>query len=183
MTIMNKTENIERINTKIADSFERIEASLSEAKDIAGLFEILLTGIEKEFEVPYVWLTLIDTTMTAPVIEAIKSSDILIDRLKVIKPELFHEILPSGLKPVLVNKDIQPYYKLLPSTRKYFVKSLALVPFKIKEEIVGSWNNGDAYRDRYTQDMGTDLLQNLAQLVSVRLTELVATINNGKLDC
>jgi hypothetical protein len=96
MTIMNKTENIERINTKIADSFERIEASLSEAMDIAGLFEILITGIEKEFEVPYVWLTLIDTTMTAPVIEAIKSSDILIDRLKIIKPELFNEILPAG---------------------------------------------------------------------------------------
>ena len=182
MTIMNKTENIERINTKIADSFERIEASLSEAMDIAGLFEILITGIEKEFEVPYVWLTLIDTTMTAPVIEAIKSSDILVDRLKVIKPELFQEILPTGFKPVLVNKDLQPYYKLLPSTRKYFVKSLALVPFKIKEEIIGSWNNGDAYRNRYTPEMGTDLLQKLAQSVSVRLTELVAASNNDKLD-
>ena len=182
MTIMNKMENIERINIKIADSFERIESSLSEAKDIAGLFEIIFTGIEKEFEVPYVWLTLIDTTMTAPVIEAIKSSDILTDRLKVIKPELFNEILPTGLKPVLVNKDLQPYYKLLPSTRKYFVKSLALVPFKIKEEIVGSWNNGDAYRDHYTPEMGTDLLQNLAQALSERLTELIAALNNDKLN-
>ena len=53
---MNKMENIERINIKIADSFERIESSLSEAKDIAGLFEIIFTGIEKEFEAsPYHW--------------------------------------------------------------------------------------------------------------------------------
>ncbi|ESP63066.1 response regulator containing a CheY-like receiver domain and a GGDEF domain protein [Smithella sp. ME-1] len=179
---MNKTEDIQRINIILADSFERIKASLSEANDIAVLFENLCAGIEKEFEVPYVWLTLIDTKMTDSVIAAVKYSDILIDRVKIIKPEVFREILPSGIKPVLVNKDLQPYYKLLPSTRKYFVKSLALIPFKIKEEIVGSWNNGDAYRDRYTPEMGTDLLQNLAQALSERLTELIAALNNDKLN-
>jgi uncharacterized protein YigA (DUF484 family) len=173
---MNKTEDIERINTKIASSFEKIKAGLSEAKNIAGLFEILFTGIEKEFEVPFVWLTLMDTENNKPIIAAIKCSDVLQDRLKVITPELFHEILPAGLKPVLVNKDLQPYYKLLPSNRKYFVKSLALVPFTVNDEIAGSWNNGDAYHDRYTPDMETNLLQNLAHSVSVRLIELVSAI-------
>ena len=173
---MNKTENIERINTKIATSFDKIETGLSEAKNIAGLFEILFAGIEKEFEVPFVWLTLTDTVNNKLIIAAIKSSDVLQDRLKVIKLELFREILPAGLKPVLVNKDLQPYYKLLPSNRKYFVKSLALVPFKVNDEIAGSWNNGDAYHDRYTPDMETNLLQNLAQSVSARLTEIVSAI-------
>jgi len=176
MTGMNKTEDIERINTKIAASFEKIETGLSEAKNIAGLFEILFTGIEKEFEVPFVWLTLMNTVNNKPIIAAIKCSDVLQDRLKVITPKLFHEILPAGLKPVLVNKDLQPYYKLLPSNRKYFVKSLALVPFKVNDEIAGSWNNGDAYHDRYTPDMETNLLQNLAHSVSVRLIELVSAI-------
>lgn len=177
---MNKTEDIQRINIKLADSFERIKASLSEANSIASLFENLFAEIEKEFEVPYVWLTLIDTKLTASIIASVKSSDILMDRVKIIKPELFQEILPTGIKPVLVNKDLQPYYKLLPSTRRYFVKSLALVPFKIKEEIVGSWNNGDAYRDRYTPEMGTDLLQTLAQVLSERLGELIETLNSDK---
>jgi len=176
MTGMNKTEDIERINTKIAASFEKIETGLSEAKNIAGLFEILFAGIEKEFEVPFVWLTLTDTVNNKLIIAAIKSSDVLQDRLKVITPELFREILPAGLKPVLVNKDLQPYYKLLPSNRKYFVKSLALVPFKVNDEIAGSWNNGDAYHDRYTPDMETNLLQNLAQSVSACLTEIVSAI-------
>ena len=176
MTGMNKTEDIEHINTKIATSFDKIETGLSEAKNIAGLFEILFAGIEKEFEVPFVWLTLTDTVNNKPIIAAIKSSDVLQDRLKVITPELFREILPAGLKPVLVNKDLQPYYKLLPSNRKYFVKSLALVPFKVNDEIAGSWNNGDAYHDRYTPDMETNLLQNLAQSVSVCLTEFVSAI-------
>lgn len=173
---MNKTEDITSINTKIAASFGKIETGLSKATDIAGLFEILFAGIEKEFEVPFVWLTLTDTVNNKPIIAAIKSSDVLQDRLKVITPELFHEILPAGLKPVLVNKDLQSYYKLLPFNRKYFVKSLALVPFKINGEIAGSWNNGDAYYDRYTPDMETNLLQNLSHSVSVRLIELIAEI-------
>ena len=173
---MNKTEDIERINTKITASFGKIETGLSEARNIAGLFEILFTGIEKEFEVPFVWLTLMDTVNNKPIITAIKSSDVLQDRLKVITPELFREILPAGLKPVLVNEDLQPYYRLLPSNRKYFVKSLALVPFKVKDKIAGSWNNGDAYHDRYTPDMETNLLQNLAHSVSARLIELVSAI-------
>jgi hypothetical protein len=171
---MNKTEDINSINTKIAASFGKIETDLLEAEDIAGLFEILFTGIEKEFEVPFVWLTLVDTLHAKPIIAAIKSSDILQDRLQVITPELFCELLPAGLKPVLVNKDLQRYYKLLPSNRKYFVKSLALVPFKVNDEIAGCWNNGDAYYDRYTPDMETNLLQDLAHSVSLRLMELVS---------
>jgi len=174
--IVNKTKDINSINTKIAASFGKIETGLSEAGNIAGLFEILFTGIEKEFEVPFVWLTLMDTANNKPIIAAIKSSDVLQDRLKIITPELFRELFPAGLKPVLVNKDLQRYYKLLPSNRKYFVKSLALVPFKVNDEIAGSWNNGDAYYDRYTPDMETNLLQNLSHSVSLSLIQLVSKI-------
>jgi hypothetical protein len=174
--VMNKTEDINSVNTKIAASFSKIETVLSEAADVAGLFEILFAGIEKEFEVPFVWLTLVDTVNAQPIIAAIKFSDVLRDRFKVISPETFSELLPAGLKPVLVNKDLQKYYKLLPSNRKYFIKSLALVPFKMNDEIAGSWNNGDAYYDRYSPDMETNLLQNLSHSISLRLNELVEKI-------
>ncbi|OGP67757.1 MAG: hypothetical protein A2W27_06265 [Deltaproteobacteria bacterium RBG_16_44_11] len=170
---MNKEEEIKRGNEEIAERFNRIEVKLPASRDIAGFFETLFTGIENEFKVPFVWLTLMNTKKGAPIIAAIKSSNILKNRLSVITPELFSQILPPGIKPVLVNKDLQPYYKLLPSRNKYFVKSLALVPFKVNDEIVGSWNNGDAAADRYEPDMETDLLQKFAESVSRRLTELI----------
>lgn len=170
---MNKKEDIRSINEDIAVRFGKIEEMLNDAKDIAGLFEILFAGIEKEFEVPFVWLTLIDTVNTEPIITAVKSSDVLKERLNVVSEELFREILPAGLKPVLINKDLHPFYKLLPSNNKYFVRSLAIVPFKFRDEIVGSWNNGDAYHNRYTPDMETGLLQKLTQSLSLRLTELI----------
>jgi len=170
---MNKREDIKRINEELAARFSKIEAKLPEDQTIAGLFETLFAGIEKEFTVPFVWLTLMDNEKAAPVIEAIKSSDILRTRLCVITPALFCQILPSGMKPVLVNKDLQPFYKLLPASSKYFVKSLAIVPFSIGDQIIGSWNNGDAVGDRYTPDMETGLLSKLAQSVSRCLTRLV----------
>ena len=170
---MNKKENIERINTKVASGIEKIEKKLAEAKNIAQLFEILFTGIEAEFQVPFVWLTVADTNKAVPVIEAAQSSGVLRDRLNVVKLSFFHEIFSSGLKPVLVNKNLTNYYRLFPEHRKYFVKSLALVPFKINGELIGSWNNGDAAQNRYTPDMETNLLQKLARLISARLDELI----------
>jgi len=168
-------EDIKRINDELAARFNKIAEKMQEDQTIAGLFETLFEGIEKEFTVPFVWMTLIDNEKAAPVIAAIKSSDVLRTRLCVISEELFFQIIPSGLKPVLVNKDLQPFYKLLPPSSKYFVKSLAIVPFSIGDQIIGSWNNGDAVGDRYTPDMETDFIAKLAQAVSSSLTMLVET--------
>jgi uncharacterized protein YigA (DUF484 family) len=170
---MNSTDEIRRRNLEIAAKFSKIEEQLPKAKSIAGLFETLFAGIEKEFVVPFVWLTLIDNENAAPIIAAVKSSEMLKNRLNVISPSLFGHILPAGTKPILANKELQPYYKLLPPINKFFVKSLAVVPFSAREEIAGSWNNGDVNSDRYIPEMETDLLQKLAQKVSVRLTELL----------
>ncbi len=170
---MNKRENIENINTKIATGIEKIEMRLAEAGNVVGLFENLLTGIENEFQVPFVWLTLANTKKNLPAIEAMLSSGFLKDRLNIVKPDFFREIFSSGSKPVLVNNDLTRYYRLFPEHRKYFVKSLALVPFKINGEYTASWNNGDAIQSRYTPDMETNLLQKLSRSLSARLDELV----------
>jgi len=170
---MNKKENIERINTKIASGFEKIEMKLAGAKDAAELFEILFTGVEEEFGVPFVWLTVADTKKNLRFIETTKSSGFLKERLNIVNPDFYKEIFSSGLKPVLVNKNLTQYYRLFPEHRKYFVKSMALVPFKINGELTGSWNNGDAVESRYAPDMETNLLQKISRLISSRLDEFI----------
>ena len=171
---MDKTDEIRRINLEISLKFSKIELQLSQAKNIAGLFETLFAGIEKEFAVPFVWLTLVDSENAAPIIAAVKSSGLLKNKLNVISPAFFENILPAGLQPVLANKELQPYYKLLPPTNKFFVKSLAIIPFKAHGEIVGSWNNGDVASDRYRPEMETGLLQKLGQKVSLRLNAFIS---------
>ena len=172
---MDKTDEIRRINLEIAMKFSKVEEQVAGATSIAGLFEKLVAGIEKEFGVPFVWLTLVDSEQAVPVIAAAVSSAILKNRLNIISQSLFEQILPGGLHPVLANKALQPYYKLLPPTNKFFIKSMAIVPFELRDRIAGSWNNGDVADDRYLPEMDTGLLQKLARKVSVRLTELVGS--------
>jgi uncharacterized protein YigA (DUF484 family) len=171
---MDKPDEIRRINLEISMKFKKIELQLSQAKNIAGIFETLFAGIEKEFAVPFVWLTLLDNRNAAPIIVAVKSSGLLKNKLNVISPALFEHILPTGLQPVLANRELQPYYKLLPPTNKFFVKSLAIIPFKAHNEIVGSWNNGDVVSERYQPDMETGLLQKLGQKVSQCLDAFIS---------
>ena len=170
---MYEMDEIKRINQEISVKFGIIEVHIAHAKSITGLFETLFADIEKEFAVPFVWLTLVDKEITAPIIEAVQSSAVLQNRLGVIPEDLFARVLTDGLQPVLANKDLQPFYKLLPSTNKFFVKSLAVIPLYINDELIGSWNNGDVLSDRYLPDMDTRLLQQLGQKISARLTELV----------
>ena len=114
---MNNEEDLKRINDIIALRFGKIEDRIESAETIAELFENLFDGIEKEFGVPFVWLTLTNAEKAAPVIAGVRSSDVLKSRYAVVSQELVETLIPEGLKPVLVNKDLQPFYKLLPPTR------------------------------------------------------------------
>ncbi|HOC60677.1 MAG: GAF domain-containing protein [Syntrophaceae bacterium] len=169
---MGKKEDLQRINEEIAIRFRKVEADVSLSETVTGLFEVLLTGIEREFGVPFVWLTWIDHEKGVSFIEAARASDILKDRLSIVSQELFEQILTAGAKPILANHHLQPFYKLMPSHRKFFIKSIAVVPFEIDGRVMGSWNNGDADAGRYKTDMDTSLLFSLAGMVSMKLSEL-----------
>lgn len=177
--MMSSKEEIERVNREIASRFQKIEEEIPTAETIAGLLEMLIKGIEREFGVPFVWLTFIDGESAAPLIEAVKTSEALKSRYGLITQELFEKILPCGLKPVLANKELQSFYKLMPDSRKYFARSVAIAPLALGDQIIGTWNNGDADTGRYTTNMDTDLLASLAGKVSLKLTQLAANINSA----
>lgn len=171
---MGREEEIKRINEEIADRFRRIEAGITSAATIASLLEVLLCGIEKEFDIPFVWLTLADHEQAAPVIAAAQKSNILKDRLGIVSEEVLAKLLQDGTKPVLANRDLQSFYRLMPPARKYFARSLAIVPLTLDGRIIGTWNNGDADPERYTPDMDATLLSVLAGHISMKLAKLAA---------
>lgn len=174
---MRKKEDIHRINEDLAARFTKIEAELLSAPTIAGLFEALVEGIEREFGVPFVWLTFMDRPGVDLWIDAAGTSDILKTRFSVVSREVVEKILGGGLHPVLSNQNLQPFYKLMPPHRKYFVRSIAVVPFAQDGQMIGTWNNGDADAGRYAPEMDTALLASLAGRISLRLTELAAEKN------
>jgi len=179
---MRKKEDIHRINEDLAARFTKVEATIASAPTIAGLFEALVEGIEREFAVPFVWLTFMDRPGVDVLMNAAIASDILKSRFSVVSREVLEKILEGGLHPVLANQNLQPFYKLMPPSQKYFVRSIAVVPFAQDGKMVGVWNNGDADAGRYAPDMDTALLSSLADRISLRLTELAAEKNAASAD-
>ena len=175
---MSNPEDLKRINDIIASRFRSIEESIKSAETIAGLFENLLDGVEKEFSVPFVWISLMNSDHAVPVIAGVQESDFLNGRYAVVSPELFDQIFSGGVKPVLANKDLLPFYRLLPHDRKYFVRSIAVVPIMLGDRLLGTWNNGDADENRYESDMKTDFIETMAGHISLKLTQLIADGKN-----
>lgn len=171
---MIKEEDIRRINEEIAARFRRIEAGIASAETVASLLETLIDGIEKEFDVPFVWLTLTDHDKAAKVVACAQSSTLLKNRLSIVPRDLLIHLLPNGMNPVLANSDLQPFYRLMPPAKKYFARSVAIAPLALDGEIIGTWNNGDAAPERYRPDMDSTLLRALAERISIKLTELAA---------
>lgn len=165
--------DIPKINEGIARKFRKIEADLSLRRSAVELFEALLADIQTEFSIPFVWLSLIRLPEMTGLRKSLEASPLLRDRLNVIDSALFLEVVPSVAPPLLVSGDLRPFFRLLPSNRKYFIRSIAVSPLTLHSRLIGSLNQGDSSLGRYEPGMDTTLLMHLAQSVSDRLSHLL----------
>ncbi|UCF93799.1 MAG: DUF484 family protein, partial [Desulfobacterales bacterium] len=168
-------ELIERLqrNEAIAKKFHAIELRILSILNFKDFFEVLLTEIEKQFGVPYAWITLIDASETAPIRKG-KASAVLKERLCVIDSTKFAELFGNRHQPVLVNENLGPYFQLLPPVRKYLIRSLALAPIFLDGKILGSLNQADFTKERFEPGLDTSLLEQLAVKVSLCLSNVTA---------
>ena len=168
--------DITTINDEIARKFRKIEAGLSSHRTAAELFEALLVGIEAEFAIPFVWLSVIRLPETAGLRKSLEASAFLRDRLNSIDKTTFLEIVPDFAAPLLVSGDLRPFFRLLPHTRKYLIRSLAVSPLALHGTPIGSLNQGDTSPARYEPGMDTTLLRHLARSVSESLARLLPPV-------
>jgi uncharacterized protein YigA (DUF484 family) len=177
--------DIHKANDEIARKFGGIEADLAVCRGIGELFERLLLGSEEAFGIPFVWLSLLQGPETEALLKLLGKSDILQDRINIIAPAPFLEILPDVAHPLLASGDLRPFFRLMPPNVKYFLRSLAIAPFTCHDCLVGSLNHGDASPARYRPGMDTALLDHLARTLSEQLSRLLppekpsATVNGN----
>jgi uncharacterized protein YigA (DUF484 family) len=176
--------DIRKTNDEIALKFGGIEADLAVCRGIRELFERLLSGSEEAFGVPFVWLSLLHSPVTEELLKPLRKSDLLQDRINIIAPAPFLEILPDVAHPLLASGDLRPFFRLMPPNVKYFLRSLAIAPLTRHDCLIGSLNHGDASPDRYRPGMETALLDHLARTVSAQISRLLppekpGTTGNG----
>lgn len=181
---MNNSGETKRVNEAIQDTFSRIEDSLSAAGDIDELIAYVLQELQEAFTIPFAWFSFVDHPETTGWKEILMESPILRDRLNQIDATAFSELAVKGTDPVLANGELKPFYRLLPQSNKYFIKSIAMAPITMNGVYVGSLNFGDAAPTRYHSEMDTSLLAHLAAAVSKSLMDRGAGPGNliGNLD-
>jgi len=170
---MKEKVDILKTNEEITLKFGKIEENLASFLNVKDLFEKLIIQIQEEFRIPFVWISIISEPDLADVIQVLKSSRILKERLNIIDRAAFLQCIANSTKPILANNYMKPFYKLLPRNKKYFVKSLAIAPITLNSEIIGSINHGDFSNLRYQPGMDTNLLEKLASNISARLSNIM----------
>lgn len=163
-----------KTNQDLARRFFEIELNILSILDSKELFERLFVEIKEKFGIPYVWLSMIDKNEISDIIQTIASSEILKERLKIIDQDSFLNLTSDKTKPLLVDGDLTRFYKLLPQREKYLIRSLAIVPLTLNGEIIGSLNLADHSELRYQPGMDAMLLEQLAVMISICLSNVMA---------
>lgn len=163
-----------KANEEIAKKLFDIELKILTIDNFKGLFEELLKLIEEKFRIPHVWLSIIDISQLSKYIEALDSSSFLKKRVNTVSKELLLELFGDNIEPILANENLKPYYKLMPETQKYLIKSLALAPVTLGGNFIGSLNMGDFSQSRFNPAMDTFFLSQLVVKVSICLSNVTA---------
>ncbi|MEN6621781.1 MAG: sensor domain-containing diguanylate cyclase [Smithella sp.] len=161
-------------NQEIARKFFEIEASVLSILNFKDFLEKLLLEIQIKRNIPYVWLSLIDGTEVTDIIQKSASSEILKQRADLIERETFLTLINNSTEPILVNSNLKVFQALLPRKYQSNIASLAIAPLTLDGEIIGSLNHGDNTDSRYQPEMDTTLLKQLATIVSICLSNVMA---------
>ncbi len=184
ITTIKKEENmntiealIERVkeNDLVATRFHKVERRILSVLNFKDFFEILLTELVRTFNMPYVWISVVEGSELEEAME--NSSDdswILSERHNIISESVFKGLVGYQTKPLLINSDLRPYYTLFPAGKAYVMKSIAIAPITLDGVVVGSLNQGDNDISRFEPDKDTGLLEQLAIKISLCLSNVTA---------
>lgn len=161
-------------NEKTTKKFQTVETEILSILNFKDLFEVLLTEIRQEFDVPYVWISMIRDSEVQNLIESLGKSEILKEHMNIVRRKPFMELIGDFKSPILVNTNLKPYFKLLPRNKKFFIKSLAVAPITLDGQIIGSLNQADSSPTRFQPGIDTSLLEQLSLKVSLCLSNVTA---------
>jgi len=166
---MNRTSITERFHDHevLAEKFYLLDVKIMKMLDAASFCRELPRQVAELFGVPHAWLSIIDDSKAARYVRG-KDESALVSR------EIFAQLLPDPEEPLVINEGLDPYFRLLPGSRREHFCSLALIPLHLNGELVGSLNQADADPHRFDSNDNRIYLQRLAVKLSLGLSNLIA---------
>lgn len=163
-----------RQNEQIVRKLFDIESGILGTTSFRDLFEKLLTQIEQQFSIPHVWLTLVHDEAITSLIADLQQSPQTRNHLVIVDERSFHALTGNSTDPLLLNRALARYAPLVPPAFRGSLGSMAIAPIRFEGRIIGSFNQGDADRGRFSPDKDTFFLRQLAVKVSICLANVTA---------
>ncbi len=157
-------------NEELAKKFFEIQTNVLATLNFEDFFSKLLDTIKEKFGVPYVWLSLVYPSKVTTLVQRLS----LNESINRITREELAQIVGGGSKPVLINKNIEKFYCMLPEGRFFDFRSIAITPITMDGELIGSFNQADPSAKRYHEGMDPSFLAQLGLVVSISLSNVVA---------
>ncbi|MEP3351627.1 MAG: GGDEF domain-containing protein [Marinomonas sp.] len=167
-------ENV-RHNEGIARKFFEIERCILSIGRCDQFVSTLTREVQKQFNVPYVWVNLINEAPLSHLIESLEKMPDLRDRVLFTRRRSMIDIIKASNKTVLVNTNLSQCRDIIPSVYRDIISSVAISPLTIDGELVGLFCQADSDSSRYdatTKD--TFLLDQLAIKISICLSNVTA---------
>jgi diguanylate cyclase (GGDEF)-like protein len=166
---------IVRDNETIAAKFHNVETKILSILNFKDFFEVLLTEIRTEFNMPCAWLSLIENTDASKMIlKSIGPDNRLFRDINMISEAKFKGLVGSGVSPVLINRDIKQFFRFLPAEKNFLVRSMAIAPVTLDGQVIGSLNQADSSQERFEPGIDTGLLEMLALKISLCISNVIA---------
>lgn len=161
-------------NEETARRFHAVETRILSILNFKDLFEVLLSEIRTTFRIPYVWLSLVETSDVSRLMQSLASSEQICSHINRVKKQTFKSYVGQSAEPILINTRIESYAPLFPPFKIPVNGSMALVPISLDGDIIGSLNCMDVSPARFEPDMDTSLLKQLAVKFSLCLSNVTA---------
>jgi len=162
-------------NETVAKQFHKVETKILSILNFKDFFEVLLTEIQKTFNIPYVWFSIIESDELANLVTPLLYSEVLIKKINIIKKTDFEGIIKNRSEPILISNDLKACHNLFPPHNEYKnLMSIAIVPITIDGQLIGSLNQADISPLRFRTDMDSSLLEQLGVKLSLCLSNVTA---------
>lgn len=162
-----------RENERLAEKFYQVELKILATLNYADFFKTLLNEIACVFDVPLVWFSLIDDSEVACLLRERygRQLDTVVNR---IERESLQRLIGTKNDVIRVNEELHPYLCLLPKQHNNVVRSLALAPIFVDGALVGTLNQASGDAQRFSPSLNPVLLQRLALIISICLSNVTA---------
>ena len=159
-----------RVNEEKMRRLQGLEHRLIGARSFIELLELLLGDYKQEFGLEAMGLTLVDRDgEAANVLNEVMREDGLLQSLQLTPDSSELEILHGLSRQPQLGKFDVPAHGDLFGPRAGFIASVALLPLRRQDQLIGSLHFGSSDAQRYETGTATDLLERLAGIVGVCL--------------